>query len=164
VVNWIRQCAPAWIAGGLLALIIRLMLLPSLAPLIWPIGSVYELRSVIVNDAAEGTSPTMLVDRTIKRDFRGRFEVQILEREGSEMVVFWDCGAHASAERTYRQGVALPNPLTLDWWMDIPPNRECPLPPGQYRIITTVYAETPFGGEAKVERQSNLFTILPARR
>jgi hypothetical protein len=163
VVTWARHCLPAWLTGGALAAVFVFAVMPHLAPLFWPMRHFYDLRSVMVSNAPEGTSPHMLVDRTIKRDFRGRYEVEILRAEGSEMVLYWGCGVHASSERTYRVIAALPDPLTLDWWLDIPPNRECLLPPGQYRIITTVYAETPFGAEVSVERPSNLFTVYGSK-
>lgn len=154
----------AWLTAGLLAAIFVFVAMPTVAPVLWPMSRYYDLRSVMVSDAYEGTSPTMVVDRTIRREFRGRYEVQILERQGSEMVAYWACGDHVSRRRSYRPEASLPNPLTLDWWMDIPPARECPLPPGQYRIITTVYATIPFGAEVSAERGSNLFTIHPRQK
>ena len=133
--------------------------MPVVVPFFVPMSRFYELRSVTISGADYGTSPRMLVDRTIYRDFRGRYEVQILEEAGGELVPYWGCGPHASDWRTYRQEARLPADLNLDWWMDIPPNRECMLDPGRYKIITTVYAQTWFGTEVSTELGSNIFEI-----
>jgi len=163
VMKWARECAAAWGTAAVLGMIFVFVVLPYVAPFLWPISRYYDLRSVTIRDAVEGTSPAMIVDRTIKRDFRGRYEVQILKVEGSELVAFWGCGDHVSRWRTYRADASLPADLNLDWWLDIPPNRECELRPGQYRIVTTVFVQTPFKGEVSLERQSNLFTIKAKR-
>lgn len=154
----------AWMTGAAMAVIFVFVAAPVIVPLFWPMSFYYELRSVMVEDATEGKSPKVKVDRNIYRDFRGRYEIQILKLEGAEFTAFWACGEHRSPRRTYRVGATLPADMNLDWWMDIPPNRECPLPPGEYRIITTVYALLPFGGEVSAERSSNAFLIRPKRK
>lgn len=151
----------AWALGAMLAAIFVFVAAPTIVPLVWSIDRVYQLRSVMVKDAVEGQSPAMLVDRTIVRDFLGRFDVQIIKATGSEFEVYRACGPHRSAWFPYRERASLPADLDLDWWIDIPPNPPCNLAPGQYRIITTVYAKAPLGAEVSIERISNLFTIWP---
>ncbi len=127
--------------------------------MIVPIDSYTNLRSIMVKDAAEGEPIPILVDEVRARDFRGRREVDIIQARGSEFVPYNVCGPHKTGTRTFRAIEATPN--NLDDWMGIPPYAACPLPPGQYRIITTTYATGPFGAEISGERSSNLFTIRP---
>jgi hypothetical protein len=151
----------AWgaIAGVVLALILWFVAAPTVLPAFMTAEYYYQLRSVTVKDAYEGNSPRMIVDRTIRRQFRGRYEIQILRAEGGEYVAFWACGEHKSSWQTYRPEARLPEDLDLDWWMGIPPNRECELPPGQYRVVTTIFARGPFNAELSTERSSMPFTI-----
>ena len=147
------------IAALALGVVIGAFLVPFLVPLVVPMSHYYELRSVTISGTTSGNSPNMLVDRVIHRDFRGRYEVQILKEHGSEMVPFWSCGPYVSDWRTYRQEDRLPEELDLNWWMDIPPNRECELPPGRYKVITTIFAQTWFGAVLSVEQGSNIFEV-----
>lgn len=144
-------CFPIWF-------IIFWNLAPLVIPFVVPIDRYYDLRSVYVSNSLEGDVPTMLVDRTISRDFRGWYEVEIRRAAGSQ---FEPCGEPIKGpERTYRTASTLPDPLTLDWWMDIPPNkRPCSLTPGQYRVITRIYVRGPMGAILTTERQSPLFQI-----
>lgn len=135
---------------------------PALVPLVVPMSRYYELRTVTVSDTTVDASPRVIVDRSIERDFRGRFEVEVLRAEGGQFVVWWECGPHSSDWRTYRPEAVLPSDMDLDWWMGIPPNRPCPLPPGTYKIFTTIYAKGPLGAELSVSRSSNAFVVNPA--
>ena len=119
----------------------------------------YELRTVTVKDTVVGVSPRVIVDRTIHRDFRGRFEIEIMRAEGSEYNVWWECGPHDSDWRAYRDEASLPPDMDLDWWMGIPPNRPCPLPPGTYKIVSTIYARGWLGAELRVTTDSNPFVV-----
>lgn len=160
--EWLRTCWQAWAAGGMLALLAIFVAGPMIMPLVVPMSRYYELRTVTVSDAEAGVSPQMIVDRTIHRDFRGRFEVEIMRAEGSEFTSWWQCGPHGSDWRTYRDEAALPADMDLDWWMGIPPNAPCPLPPGTYKIMTTIYARSWLGAELSVTTGSNVFTVWEA--
>lgn len=145
----------------MLALLVFFFGAPAIVPYFVPMSRYYELRSVTVADARVGVSPDMIVDRTIHVDFRGRFEIDVMRAEGSEFVVWWECGPHASDWRMYRDEAVLPVDLDLNWWMGIPPNRECDLPAGTYKIITTIYARGPFGAELSTTTESNVFKVTP---
>jgi hypothetical protein len=106
----------------------------------------------------------MVVARQIIRPFRGRYEVEIERVSGSEYELYNACGSYGTPEFSYRPGRVLPIPLTLDWWLGIPPNRECNLPPGSYRIITTVSARSFFDAILTQRVVSNTFTIRPPRK
>jgi hypothetical protein len=157
--TWARECWPAWGVGGILALLAVFVGAPVLVPLVVPMSHFYELRSVTVKDAMPGTSPKIIVDRVIQRDFRGHFEVEVMRAEGAEFVSYWECGPHVSDWRTYRAEVVLPPELDLDWWMGIPPNRECKLPAGTYKVLTTIYARGPLGAVMSTSAESNVFTV-----
>lgn len=157
--RWARDCGHAWAVGAVLAALVMFIAAPAVVPFVVPMSRYYELRSVSVSDTRVGVSPHMIVDRVIHRDFRGRYEVDIMRAEGSSFAVWWDCGIHETDWRTYRAQATLPPDLDLDWWLGIPPARECTLPPGTYKILTTVYAHGPFGAELNTTTESNLFTV-----
>lgn len=157
--DWLRDCGQAWAVGAVLALFVAFVAGPAIVPLVVPMSHYYELRSVTIADAPEGVSPKVIIDRTIHRDFRGRYEIDIMRAEGSEFVAWWECGPHESDWRTYRDEASLPDRIDLDWWLGIPPARQCPLPPGTYKLLTTVYAEGPLGAELSVTTESNIFWI-----
>lgn len=132
---------------------------PALVPFVLPMSYFYELRSVTVSDTVAGVSPKMVVDRTIKRDFRGRFEIEIMRVDGSEFIAWWECGAHGSDWRVYRKGASIPAGMDLDWWMGIPPNAPCPLRPGRYKIVSMIFAKGWLGSELSTTVDSNIFTV-----
>lgn len=158
---WLRDCSSAWGTGLAVALLAFFVGAPAVTPWFVPMSHYYELRSVTIADTEVGVSPKVIVDRVIKRDFRGRFEVEISRAEGSEFVAWWECGAHGSDWRWYRDEASLPAGLDLDWWMGIPPNRACTFPPGTYKVSTTVYAKGPFGAELSTTTESNVFKVEP---
>lgn len=158
---WMRDCWQAWLAGGMLAVFVVFVAGPAMVPLVVPMSRYYDLRSVTVSNTTVGISPQMIVDRMIRRDFRGRFEIDIMRAEGSEFEVWWACGQHTSEWRTYRDEAKLPPDMDLDWWMGIPPNRPCPLPEGQYKVVSTIYAKSFFGAELSVTTESNVFRVKP---
>lgn len=157
--TFVRDCWPAWAAGGALALVTVFVLGPAIVPHVVSMSRYYELKSVTVEDTMPGVPPRMIVDRTIHRDFRGRYEIEIMRAEGSEFSVWWQCGPHESTWRVYRDDAVLPADLNLDWWMGIPPNQECPLPEGIYKVVTTIYARGPLGAELATTTESNVFNV-----
>lgn len=159
--RWVRNCLPAWLVGGTLAFFAAFIAGPALVPLVMPMSWYYDFRSITVSDTVAGVAPRVIVDRTIKQDFRGRRDVEILRAEGSEFVVWWHCGPHGTQWRPYRTNEKLPDDMDLDWWQDIPPARPCPLPPGTYKVNTVVYAKSWLGAELSVSIDSNTFTVFP---
>lgn len=155
---WARDCWPAWGVGIIIVFLGAQTVWPWAISKIIPASNYYELRSVEIHDTVVGRSPTMIVDRTIHRQFEGRPVVEVLRVNGSTFEAWWQCNPNISGERTYYPDRTLPDPLTLDWWMIIPPNR-CTLAPGQYKTTTTIHIRTWFGGRWTVMRDSNLFTV-----
>jgi hypothetical protein len=158
--SWWRQA----FAGFLLAALVYIAIAPAVVPLVVPTSYYYTLDSLHVENAAFGKSPEMVVARQIKRQFRGWYDIEIERVNGGEYELFAGCGSYGMQEFTYRPGRVLPNPLTLDWWMGIPPNRECDLPPGDYRIITEVHVRSFFDAVLTERVASNTFTIRAPRK
>lgn len=158
---WMRDCWQAWAAGGMLAVFAFFVAGPALVPLVVPMSRYYELKSVTVSNTTSGVAPRMIVDRTIHRDFRGRFEVEIMRADGAEFGVYWACGQHSSEWRTYHEEAVLPADMDLDWWMGIPPNRPCPLPEGTYKVVSTIYAQSWLGAVLSTTTESNVFKVQP---
>lgn len=156
---WVRDCWTAWGIGAVLAILVMFVAGPALVPHLVPMSRYYELRSVTIANTTVGVSPHILVDRTIHENFRGRFEIEIMRAEGSTFSAWWVCGPHSSNYRTYRSEAAIPADATLDWWLEIPPNRACTFPPGAYKIVTTVYAVGPLGAELSTTTESNVFEV-----
>lgn len=149
----------AWLTGAAMALMFAFVIAPTAISALFPMTFFYELRSVTIDDAPSGQPPHIVVDRTINRVFTGRFDNVIMREQGSEFVAYWSCGTHGSDWRQYRPDAALPIGADMDWWLDIPPNRECHLPPGRYKLVTTIFAKAWFGAEVSTERSSNVFTV-----
>ena len=159
VKTWARECWPAWGVALILFILLTTLIGPWVVRQTVPMSRYYELRTVTVSDTRPGVSPSMVVDRTIHQDFRGRRDIEIKQVVGSEFEVWWDCGPHVSEWRTYRAGSALPADLNLDWWMRIPPLRECPLPVGTYKVISTICAQSYLGAEVCTTVDSNVFSV-----
>ena len=120
------------------------------------VADVFDVREVHVEDVTVGEVPAMRVDRTISRDFIGRWQVTIrkVENDGLANV----CEAEG-AWRTYVQGAKLPDDLDLEWWTEgkcAPPVHE--YDPGQY-FVSTTWTVSIGGGDAVVASTSNVFEV-----
>ena len=158
---WLRECWQSWATAFVLAGLVMFVVAPAVVPMVVPMSAYYELRSVTIANSTAGVAPKVIVDRVVHRDFRGRYEIAIMRADGSRFAMFWDCGEQASDWRPYRADAVIPSDIDLDWWLGIPPNRECHLPPGTYKVLTTIYARGPLGAELSATTESNVFTIGP---
>jgi hypothetical protein len=155
--------APA-VVGFLLAFLVYVAVAPWLVPIVVPMSFYYTLDGIEVENATVGESPKMVVAGESNRPFRGWYEVEIERVVGSVFALYNACGPHRTPEFTVSPTRDLPNPMTLDWWLGIPPNRECLLPPGDYRIVTTIYARSFFDAVVTERAPSNTFTIRKPRK
>lgn len=117
----------------------------------------YQPRAIIVADADEAQPIVLLVDRVIRRPFRGEWNVTIRRRERHGWVVF----CSASGQTIYSPSSVLPETLTLSWWTD----GQCePLPAGEYTIYSTwtIFPELAAGTRTTGRLISNPFTIHSA--
>lgn len=121
-----------------------------LPPSLW-----MEVRSVRVEDALEGESPPMKVDRVIHREFDARWAVELerLEDDG------WSLVTTARGDHNYTVDAVLPKSLDLDWWTSPSVLRPGP---GLYRITTCWRVITHWLKDRRMCRSSNLFSIKKA--
>jgi hypothetical protein len=115
-----------------------------------------EVSSVRVADTVQGDSPTLEVDREIKRSFSAHWvaEVHKQQIDGSFATV---CTGNGRNEYTPKD--SLPTNLDLDWWTF--PER-CMLNVGTYRVLT-VWQVSPSNYPTKrVENMSNMFEVRPS--
>jgi hypothetical protein len=123
-----------------------------------PTGRWLSVVAIEVEDASEGESPRMRVERTIRRDFTGHWTVTLRRETGEGYASF--CVRHGRND--YRAGAALPEATTLDWWMDVPPNPACPaIPPGRYVVTIAWTLELPARGPRVARAESNVFEVTP---
>jgi hypothetical protein len=120
-----------------------------------PASYYMTVDAVRVSDAGEGEALSILVQRTIHRDFAADW-VATVRRMDPDGGVIAMCAA--SGRGDYRTTSKLPTRFTLDWWMAGAP---CPLAPGDYVLTTrwTIDTQTPFDKVLSVT--SNVFTIRP---
>lgn len=91
-------------------------------------ASVYmTVESVYAYDTPYGKQPELAVVRHIKQDFRGSYSVVV--RRVDTLAIACD---GSGGPITYRAEAALPEIVTLDWWLGEP----CALEPGRYTIHT----------------------------
>lgn len=112
-----------------------------LAAAFWPASWWYELDSVVVLGKWGDDDRLISVDRTIRRDFAGKWRVEEQRQlSGGKYVTVQIC----HGEHQYRTDKDPPEPPTLDWWK----GRNCGfvapfegLAPGTYRICTWIWIE-----------------------
>ena len=118
----------------------------------WPASWWLRVDSLTVLDARPGVAPTIIVDRTIRRDFRADWVVTVMRQGAQGFYSF--CSARG--ENDYRPDAVLPDVVDLDWWTG--PSR-CSLPVGTY-FLRTLWTIHPPGLPAKeVRAQSNVFRV-----
>ena len=91
---------------------------------LWPASYWFDVRSVYV-----GADLSMVVDRTIKRPFRGEWLTSVRRWEGG-----WVLACVARGSSYYKQDAKLPAKLDLAWWTD---GGCSTLPQGKYMLTTT---------------------------
>lgn len=91
----------------------------------WPASYWLEVRSVRVADGF----PAMVVDRSIKRQFYGRWSASLYRWEAQG----WVAACTARGEQLYNPEAKLPAKLDLEWWTA----GQCRgLPAGKYMMRT----------------------------
>lgn len=97
----------------------------------WPASWWLEVRSVYV-----APDLSMVVDRTIKRPFRGEWTASVRKWDGG-----WISVCTATGSSPYKPDAKLPAKLDLSWWTDGGCNT---LQPGKY-MLTTAWTITGLG-------------------
>lgn len=124
------------------------------AGLLWPASWWLDVRSVTVSDGK--WPPVMVVDRDIRRDFYGSYNVAVYRYENGG----WVAVCTARRERLYRAGAHLPAALTLEWWTD---GGDCSASklnvPGRYNMTTTWVINMPYLPDREVSVRSNIWSV-----
>ena len=122
---------------------------------LWPASWWLDVRSVNIRSAPVGEPLLMMVERTVKRDFRGSWNVTLRRWDGNG----WVTWCNATGRTNYRNEATLPKNLALQWWTD----GAChPLPVGRYKTSTSWSIESPsFMPNKTTVAESNVFEVLP---
>lgn len=107
---------------------------------------------VSVRDGFVGEDLTMIVNRTIHRDFAGQWIVQ-MRRQGT---MGWHLECSATGPSIYKKGSELPYVLTMKWWVS---NQCVTQQPGIYKLETTWMIDVPFVDNRVLTVESNPFMI-----
>ena len=116
----------------------------------------YSLDKVYIEDAKVGAPIQMAVDRTILKEFDGRYVVTIRRLPDFEPV------CSGGTRVNYNTKSTLPDPLTLRWWtFGAVPECMGQMTPGHYEAETCIYIEPhllwlPARGLC---RKSNIFEV-----
>lgn len=111
----------------------------------------FEVHQLYIPDMPAGENPAILYDRAIKTSFHGTWvaEVQMIQGSGFYSV------CRGKGESNYSPQKALPDPLTLDWFM----GTKCNLSPGKYRVEVIWNLSVPGYPNLQVTVVSNVFEV-----
>lgn len=115
----------------------------------------HDAESMVASDAELGDPVILYVNREIKREVPGEWEVTLRRKSGDGWVIV--CVAPGTSY--YRPNSALPSPLTLDWWTA---GQCAPPAPGLY-FVSTIWTFDPtwLPGQRKTSPLvSNTFRIF----
>jgi hypothetical protein len=147
------------VCGVLLGTVAAWMIYPAAVPYlkqIVPIAFWFEVRSVEVSSIHAGEIPRVQVDRTIRRPFTAEWIVTLRRMEEDGFSVF----CSRQGRNDYRPFAELPAQTDLNWWMDIPPNEQCPpLVPGNYIMTFAWQVEIEGIPPRSVRIDSNIFEV-----
>lgn len=137
-------------AYRLIPWVVMALLIP---PQVWPTSWWIDVRSVVVSDSKIGEPAKMVVERKVKRAFRGAWNATVMQWDGSG----WVTHCNASGTSNYRADARFPVPLTMQWWTDA----QCHLlPAGRYKITTTWRVlDLPLMPDKIVSVDSNVFEV-----
>jgi hypothetical protein len=121
-------------------------------------GYYIEVGEILVPDVKVGESPQIHVERTIKHDFSGEWNITLRRQIGDTFAFF--CSRQGKSD--YWTNSGLPARTDLDWWMGIPPSPPCEtIPPGRYMVSMTWIIDLPGEGRTIVRAESNVFSVIP---
>ena len=119
----------------------------------WPPSFWLDIHSVSVSNTTVGNPVTMVVEREIKRPFRGAWNVTVRQWDGAGWVAY----CNASGASNYRPDARFPLPLTMNWWTD---NQCTNFDIGRYRITTTWRVlDIPWMHDRVISVDSNVFEV-----
>ena len=110
---------------------------PAILSFIVPGEFFLDAKSLYIPDYQVGETPYIEVDREIHHNFIGEWSSTVWEISPNGPVRVTNCRPNSRGVFPYTTNSQLPDPLSLDWWFEVPPNKSCQLPPGQYEVETT---------------------------
>lgn len=128
----------------------------SVWPQLAPASHWFRIDRVEVSDGLAKEPPAMIVERQIRRPFRGNWIVSVMRQNEIGGGFYTYC--RAVGQNDYRPENILPENLTLDWWTW---PQKCPLEPGIYYVNTLWTIEAPGCPPKEVRTTSNVFTMSP---
>jgi len=145
--HWARILLVAWF--------VAIFLLPNSSRLL-PSRLWFDAGSITVADGIVGHPIVMDFDRTIYWPFWGTYSSVLRKVDEVEGFVTYCSTDEHSLD--YAPDAALPNPLTMDWWMW--PDLTCrPNSEGRFKLYT-IWRIQVFGKVLKtIRRESNIFTV-----
>lgn len=119
-----------------------------------PASAWFKVNEVYVPDHEVGSNPPVIYDRQIIESFRGFFLVEVQRKLENGL---WWSACSGSGISDYEAGEAIPS-NTVDWnWFVY---RDCPVPPGIYRLRTSWEMKRPGWPVKNVVSLSNEFTVV----
>jgi hypothetical protein len=156
-----KPSGPGLFWGAFLAALVVLLIIPAIRALhsyLTPASRWLDVTSIYIEDAVVGTIPKADIQRTVHRGVLANRSATIYRRDADgEFYRF--CQRNSLID--YRAGQSLPpQDLDLEFWLDIPPNPDCPeLPAGSY-IMSVTWLLQPEGVSQKTLRiESNEFRV-----
>jgi hypothetical protein len=117
----------------------------------------FEVLSIEVDSVHIGTLPDVRVARMIHAPFTASWIASIRRKEDTGFTVF--CARQGIND--YRPYASLPARTDLNWWLDIPPNPQCPeLPVGEYILTISWELEVDSASSMVVQAESNVFEVI----
>ena len=116
----------------------------------------YQPRSIYISDAVVGSDPIVSINRTIKRNFHGRYEVSVWQEPSDG---HFSCAGQD--ELRYKAGLFKPHESPLTQWVDDPWCKN--LPEGRFYAEACWTIIRPFWfivPDKQICATSNLFTIV----
>lgn len=130
---------------------VGLILSPSIQAYFYPVDKVFEVRSVIVEDAPVGVAPTVHYDRVIKEPFEANWSVEIdLILDDKRYLVCAGYGRNTYDPRD------VADELDLSWYV----GKDCELDAGTYMMTTIWEIDYGYIFPAKVRYVSPRFKIF----
>ncbi len=99
----------------------------------------FDPQTVYVADSVTGEAVVLVVDREIKRPFKGSYTATVRALNSATVI------CDASGALNYDPKSSLPDPVTLAWWAYSDARCHGPnLPAGEYVLTTTWTIKSPF--------------------
>lgn len=127
-----------------------------------PVTDWFEVAEIFVPNHEVGDDPLIVYDRSINADFTAFWVVEVQRRDNQIERERFFASCSGSGTNIYEQDDYLdPERVTWTWFI----GRDCVVPPGIYRLVTTWDMRVPqFDRVKRYKVLSNVFTVYPTGR